>query len=75
MNGIVNAIRNAAKAIDNACQSAGDAVRHWYSQDGGDANYNPYKGPVDIPVIVVDENGNAISVGQGEQVKSSPNGD
>lgn len=50
-------------------------MRHWYSQDGGDANSNPYKGPVDVPVIVVDENGNAIPVGQGEQVKGSPNGD
>lgn len=36
---------------------------------------NPYKGPVDQPVVVVDQHGNAIPVKPGEQVKGSPNGD
>jgi RHS repeat-associated protein len=36
---------------------------------------NPYKGPVDQPVIVVDPKGNAIPVDKGERVNSSPNGD
>jgi hypothetical protein len=31
-------------------------------------NTNPYKGPVDRPVVVVDPSGNAIPVGVGEQV-------
>jgi hypothetical protein len=38
-------------------------------------NTNPYKGPVDQPVVVVDQYGNAIPVKPGEQVKGSPNGD
>lgn len=40
--------------------------------EGG--NGNPYDGPVDIPVIVVDGNGNAIPVGEGESISSSPDG-
>jgi len=39
------------------------------------ANTNPYDGPVDEPVIVVDQYGNAIPVGEGEQINGSPNGD
>jgi len=38
-------------------------------------NTNPYQGPVNSPVIVVDKDGNAMPVQAGEQVKSSPNGD
>jgi RHS repeat-associated protein len=38
-------------------------------------NTNPYQGPVTQPVIVVDQNGNAIPVNEGEQITSSPNGD
>ena len=38
-------------------------------------NTNPYEGPVDQPVVVVDSKGNAIPVGKGEKVTSSPNGD
>lgn len=47
-------------------------------QPGGDAkpsNTNPYSGPVDEPVTVVDSNGNAIPVSSGEQISTSPNGD
>ncbi|MDV6331328.1 RHS repeat-associated core domain-containing protein, partial [Asticcacaulis sp. 201] len=38
-------------------------------------NTNPYKGPIDQPVVVVDKNSNAIPVKTGEQIKGSPNGD
>jgi RHS repeat-associated protein len=38
-------------------------------------NTNPYRGPVDKPVIVVDPSGNAIPVAEGEQITTSPNGD
>jgi RHS repeat-associated protein len=40
-----------------------------------DGNTNPYNGPVDSPVVVVDKNGNAIPVDTGHSVQSSPNGD
>lgn len=35
-------------------------------------NTNPYKGPVDQPVVVVDEHGNATPVNLGEYVEGSP---
>ena len=38
-------------------------------------NTNPYDGPIDGPVIVVDNDGNAILLETGEQVNSSPNSD
>lgn len=38
-------------------------------------NNNPYDGPVDKPVIVVDGDGNAIPVEEGEQIAASPKGD
>ncbi len=41
--------------------------------EGG--NSNPYDGPVDEPVVVVDGDGNAIPVGSGERIDSSPSGD
>lgn len=40
-----------------------------------EGNTNPYDGPVDNPVIVVDGAGNGIPVGEGEEIKSSPDGD
>jgi hypothetical protein len=64
------AIFNAGNEVDAA--STGKA------NTGGNAsagNTNPYNGPVDQPVVVVDKNGNAIPVNEGEQVKGSPNGD
>ena len=39
-----------------------------------DQNTNPYAGPVDKPVIVVDPHGNAIPVEEGQQLTGSPNG-
>ncbi|MGN6223065.1 RHS repeat-associated core domain-containing protein, partial [Pseudoxanthomonas sp.] len=44
------------------------------NQNESEGNTNPYTGPVDKPVIVVDGDGNAIPVGEGEQVSSSPDG-
>jgi hypothetical protein len=38
-------------------------------------NTNPYAGPVGKPVTVVDPKGNAIPVGEGQQIKASPKGD
>jgi RHS repeat-associated protein len=35
---------------------------------------NPYDGPVEDPVIVVDPQGNAIPVDRGEQIQTSPDG-
>jgi len=50
-----------------------------YNEDGSDVppsgNTNPYDGPVDESVIVVDGDGNAIPVEAGEQITSSPKGD
>jgi len=52
------------------------------ASDGGDAagssegrNTNPYDGPVEAPVIVVDGSGNAIPVGAGEQIGASESGE
>lgn len=45
------------------------------NQAGSSGNTNPYAGPVDAPVVVVDADGNAIPVETGEQVKGSPKGD
>lgn len=67
----------AAAAVGAACAPAVNKLRDWLFNEGaGDSgNTNPYKGLVDQPVVVVDQNGNAIPVGQGKQVKTSPNGD
>ena len=43
------------------------------ASEGG--NTNPYDGPVEAPVIVVDGSGNAIPIGSGEQIGASDNGD
>lgn len=43
------------------------------SSEGG--NTNPYDGPVEAPVIVVEGDGNAIPVAAGERIPSSPNGE
>ena len=43
-----------------------------YNQSTG--NNNPYNGPVDRGVTVVDEQGNAMPVKHGEQIHSSPDG-
>jgi len=75
---IQNAISNAQHqneaqpADDSGNNSGGDTP----SADNGEkGNTNPYAGPVSEPVVAVDSNGNAIPVGDGEQVSSSPSGD
>ena len=70
-NHIVN---NEAKPEDKpkSDSPAADKPSDSGSQTG---NTNPYAGPVDQPVVVVDQNGNAIPVNQGESVSSSKNGD
>ena len=45
------------------------------SDNGSGQNSNPYAGPVDQPVVVVDSSGNAIPVDAGQKITSSPNGD
>lgn len=45
------------------------------SGSGAGENTNPYDGPISEPVVVVDPDGNAIPVGEGEQITSSPDGD
>ena len=45
-----------------------------YWNEGGTSNTNPFTGPVDKPVTIVDPAGNAIPVGAGEQVTGSPDG-
>ncbi len=39
-----------------------------------DGRTNPFEGPVDSPIIVIDPNGNAIPVGKDEQITRSPDG-
>ena len=45
------------------------------AKNGQTGENNPYNGPVQNPVVVVDSKGNAIPVGKGQQVAASPNGD
>jgi RHS repeat-associated protein len=54
-----------ATAPSGTCPAAGESK----------SNTNPYKGPVDEPVIVIDKNGNAIPVNEGESIGASPSGD
>jgi RHS repeat-associated protein len=74
-----DAQQNQAKAQTAAAQQAAtqedETANDAESGDSGTSgNTNPYNGPVDSPVILVDNDGNAIPVGTGEQVKASPNG-
>jgi RHS repeat-associated protein len=58
--------------VGNAAASLVDWTASVISSAG---NTNPYTGPVSDPVVVVDQKGNAIPVGGGQQVKTSPTGD
>ncbi len=66
-------ISQAAGKVAKVC---GDAWNAWNeSSDGADnGNTNPYNGPVDEPVIVVNGNGTGIPIGEGESIGSSPDG-
>ncbi|MGZ4954573.1 MAG: RHS repeat domain-containing protein, partial [Methylobacter sp.] len=60
-----------------AAKSCVDGVTKMFSESSSEdaQNTNPYAGPVDESVIVVDKNGNAIPVEEGQQINTSPNGD
>lgn len=60
-----------ARPVPHKNQSEGDKGA---TNSSGEGNSNPYKGPVNEPVTVVDSNGNAIPVGKDEQITSSPDG-
>jgi RHS repeat-associated protein len=51
-----------------------DTEGAWLAQQASKGNTDPYKGPVDEPVTAVDSHGNAIPVGEGESIGSSPDG-
>jgi RHS repeat-associated protein len=67
----------AAAATAAAAKSCVDGVTKMFSESSSEdaQNTNPYAGPVDESVIVVDKNGNAIPVEEGHQINTSPNGD
>lgn len=70
------AIGNIWNGIFNNEQADPPADQPNAQPDAGEGeNTNPYGGPVDQPVIVVDNAGNAIPVGTGKQITSSPDGD
>lgn len=81
-----NGLKGSGTAGSNGTLFPGsdiDSTTQWNSgrvhnekQEGTDQkNSNPYSGPVDDAVVVVDSNGNAIPVEPGQRVNSSPNGD
>ena len=70
-------------AVANSFNKAVDNVKDVYNKVTGNdkadgnketANTNPFEGPVDNPVTVVDPAGNAIPVGKGEQLGGSKDG-
>ena len=63
-------VSGAANAIANSAQ-LGTLMQASIGKSG---NSNPYNGPVDGDIIVVDPNGNAMPVKQGQQIQGSPNG-
>ncbi len=64
------AVLDTAIAYVQAIQAVANVTQSGEPQTSN----NPYDGPVDSPVIVVDGDGNAIPVEQGEQIKGSPDG-
>jgi RHS repeat-associated protein len=73
LDDLAKRMSRAARNVSTICTVAVDKVRNWFAQEGG--NTNPYAGPVTEPVVVVDENGNAIPVDKGQRIGASPNGD
>lgn len=66
---------DTAKSLVEAVQNKfSDSSSAGSGSEGTDGNSNPYNGPVSTPVTVVDEAGNAIPVGKGEQITASPDG-
>ena len=60
-------------AIVIGIKALAEAVENVVGGNSG-AQTNPWDGPVDKPVIVVDPPGNAIPVGEGEYLTGSPDG-
>ena len=77
--GCRGAISDSVSSIANACigavTSLADSLGSILTNDDSSGNTDPYSGPVDRPVIVVDGNGNAIPVDTGGRINSSPDGD
>jgi hypothetical protein len=65
---------NCKAKMEAAAKACVDAIGGMFNE-ASSGNTNPYNGPVDEPVIVIDKNGNAIPVDEGQQVNTSPNGD
>ena len=81
-NAIQNSSSSSSSGSSGTSGASGDAAAApapaaGAPANGGDSNTNtnPYAGPVSEPVTVVDQNGNAIPVGTGQSVQTSPNGD
>ena len=68
-------VTGTCQRFAEACSNVWNEVAGGDDASGGEGNTNPYAGPIDEPVIVVDGNGNAIPVEPGQSVNSSPNGD
>ncbi|EOD9097953.1 RHS repeat domain-containing protein, partial [Pseudomonas aeruginosa] len=75
IGGLACYLTGTCQRFAEACSNVWNEVAGGDDAGGGEGNTNPYAGPVDEPVIVVDENGNAIPVEPGQSVNSSPNGD
>jgi len=71
----------SASTIDDAVTNLFDSILNENTSDSADAepvaegNTNPYSGPVTEDVTVVDSNGNAIPVNEGESITTSPDGE
>jgi hypothetical protein len=66
LQGVANAIGGMFN--ENTSDSADSAP-------AAEGNTNPYKGPVSEDVTVVDSQGNAIPVKEGQSITTSPNGE
>jgi RHS repeat-associated protein len=73
--GLACYLTGTCQKFAEACSAVWNEVAGGDDANGGAGNTNPYSGPVDGPVVVVDANGNAIPVEPGQSVNSSPNGD
>jgi RHS repeat-associated protein len=68
-------VAGVVAAVDIITEAASEVAADEVGDGASSENTNPYNGPVDKPVVVVDQNGNAIPVDQGQRVNTSPNGD
>ncbi|WP_175597222.1 RHS repeat domain-containing protein [Peristeroidobacter soli] len=64
-----------AKPADSSSNGPSAAEQPAAPSPAAPGNTNPYSGPVDAPVTVIDSHGNAIPVSAGEEIAASPNGD